>query len=52
MERARALALLARLHDAQGSFYAGGPDAPLRALLADAAGASSPRRRSGCIRAR
>jgi ketosteroid isomerase-like protein len=34
VERARALALLARLHEAQGSFYAGGPDAPLRALLA------------------
>jgi ketosteroid isomerase-like protein len=27
-------ALLGRLHAAQGAFYAGGPDAPLRALLA------------------
>jgi ketosteroid isomerase-like protein len=35
VDRARALALLARLHEAQGSFYAGGPGAPLRALLAD-----------------
>ena len=35
MDRARAAALLRRLHEAQGSFYAGGPDAPLRALLAD-----------------
>jgi uncharacterized protein len=35
VERRRALALLARLHEAQGSFYAGGPDAPLRELLAD-----------------
>jgi ketosteroid isomerase-like protein len=35
VDRARALALLARLHEAQGSFYAGGPDAPLRAVLAD-----------------
>jgi ketosteroid isomerase-like protein len=34
VERARALVLLERLHEAQGSFYAGGPDAPLRALLA------------------
>jgi ketosteroid isomerase-like protein len=35
VERDRALALLARLHEAQGSFYAGGPEAPLRAVLAD-----------------
>jgi uncharacterized protein len=35
VERARALELLARLHEAQGSFYAGGPDGPLRAVLAD-----------------
>jgi SnoaL-like protein len=35
VERDRALALLARLHEAQGSFYAGGPDGPLRAVLAD-----------------
>jgi hypothetical protein len=28
-------ALLARLHAAQGAFYAGGPPEPLRALLAD-----------------
>ena len=33
MERAAAVALLGRLHAAQGDFYAGGPDAPLRALL-------------------
>ena len=33
MERAAALDLLGRLHAAQGEFYAGGPDAPLRALL-------------------
>jgi ketosteroid isomerase-like protein len=35
VDRARAATLLRRLHKAQGSFYAGGPDAPLRALLAD-----------------
>jgi ketosteroid isomerase-like protein len=35
VQRERALVLLARLHKAQGSFYAGGPDGPLRALLAD-----------------
>ena len=34
MERAAAQALIARLHVAQGTFYAGGPDGPLRALLA------------------
>src|SRR5262249_49322626 len=33
VERAAAVALLARLHAAQGDFYAGGDDAPLRALL-------------------
>ena len=33
MERAAALELLARLHAAQGDFYAGGAEAPLRALL-------------------
>jgi uncharacterized protein len=33
VERADAVALLARLHAAQGDFYAGGADAPLRALL-------------------
>jgi uncharacterized protein len=33
VERAAAVALLARLHAAQGDFYAGGADAPLRALL-------------------
>ena len=33
MDRAAAEALLARLHAAQGDFYAGGDDAPLRALL-------------------
>jgi ketosteroid isomerase-like protein len=35
MDRDTAADLLARLHDAQGAFYAGGPDGPLRALLAD-----------------
>jgi ketosteroid isomerase-like protein len=35
VDRSRAAALLRRLHEAQGSFYAGGPDGPLRALLAD-----------------
>jgi ketosteroid isomerase-like protein len=35
MDRDHAVALLRRLHDAQGSFYAGGAEAPLRALLAD-----------------
>jgi ketosteroid isomerase-like protein len=35
VDRDHAVALLRRLHDAQGSFYAGGPEAPLRALLAD-----------------
>jgi uncharacterized protein len=33
VERAAALELLARLHTAQGDFYAGGAEAPLRALL-------------------
>ena len=33
MDRAEAVALLARLHAAQGDFYAGGGEAPLRALL-------------------
>jgi ketosteroid isomerase-like protein len=33
LERAAAEALIARLHAAQGEFYAGGPDGPLRALL-------------------
>jgi ketosteroid isomerase-like protein len=33
VERAAAVELLARLHAAQGEFYAGGADAPLRALL-------------------
>jgi ketosteroid isomerase-like protein len=33
VDRAEAVALLARLHAAQGDFYAGGADAPLRALL-------------------
>jgi ketosteroid isomerase-like protein len=35
MDRDTAVELLGRLHDAQGAFYAGGPDGPLRALLAD-----------------
>jgi uncharacterized protein len=34
VDRAAALAILARLHAAQGEFYAGGADGPLRALLA------------------
>jgi ketosteroid isomerase-like protein len=34
VERAAAVELLGALHAAQGDFYAGGPDAPLRALLA------------------
>jgi ketosteroid isomerase-like protein len=34
MDRAAAEALLARLHAAQGEFYAGGAGGPLRALLA------------------
>ena len=33
MDRAAAQALLARLHAAQGEFYAGGADGPLRGLL-------------------
>jgi uncharacterized protein len=33
VERAATVALLARLHAAQGEFYAGGAEAPLRALL-------------------
>jgi ketosteroid isomerase-like protein len=33
VERAAAIELLARLHGAQAEFYAGGDDAPLRALL-------------------
>ena len=35
MDRDTAGELLGRLHDAQGAFYAGGPDGALRALLAD-----------------
>jgi hypothetical protein len=35
MDRAEAVQLLRRLHAAQGAFYAGGEEAPLRALLAD-----------------
>jgi ketosteroid isomerase-like protein len=34
VDRAAALEVLARLHAAQGDFYSGGDDAPLRALLA------------------
>src|SRR5918911_2694698 len=34
MDRAAAEALLARLHSAQGEFYAGGAEGPLRTLLA------------------
>jgi uncharacterized protein len=33
VDRAEAVALLARLHAAQGDFYAGGPETRLRALL-------------------
>jgi ketosteroid isomerase-like protein len=35
MEREEARRILARLHEAQGAFYAGGPAEPLRALLTD-----------------
>jgi ketosteroid isomerase-like protein len=35
MERDEARGILARLHEAQGAFYAGGPAEPLRALLTD-----------------
>src|SRR3954468_15498289 len=34
VDRAAVLEVLARLHAAQGEFYAGGADGPLRALLA------------------
>jgi ketosteroid isomerase-like protein len=34
MDRDEARRVLARLHEAQGAFYAGGPPEPLRALLA------------------
>jgi ketosteroid isomerase-like protein len=35
MNRADAVALLRRLHDAQAALYAGGDEAPVRALLTD-----------------
>jgi ketosteroid isomerase-like protein len=35
VERAAAVAVLGRLHAAQGDFYAGGGEAPLRAVLTD-----------------
>ena len=35
MDRDEARRVLARLHEAQAAFYAGGPPEPLRALLAD-----------------
>ena len=35
MDRDEARRVLARLHEAQGAFYEGGPPEPLRALLAD-----------------
>jgi ketosteroid isomerase-like protein len=35
MDREEARRILASLHEAQGAFYAGGPDEPLRALLTD-----------------
>jgi uncharacterized protein len=35
MDREEAQRILARLHESQGAFYAGGPAEPLRALLAD-----------------
>jgi ketosteroid isomerase-like protein len=33
VDRAAAIEVLDRLHTAQGAFYAGGPDGPLRAVL-------------------
>jgi len=35
MDREEARRILARLHAAQGAFYAGGPEEPLRALLTE-----------------
>jgi ketosteroid isomerase-like protein len=35
MDRAEAIQVLGRLHTAQGTFYAGGDEAPVRALLTD-----------------
>jgi hypothetical protein len=35
MDRAEAVELLQRLHAAQGAFYAGGEEAPVRALLTE-----------------
>ena len=35
MDREEARGILARLHEAQGAFYAGGPAEPLRALLTE-----------------
>jgi ketosteroid isomerase-like protein len=35
MDRAEAVQLLGRLHAAQGTFYTGGDEAPVRALLTD-----------------
>jgi ketosteroid isomerase-like protein len=35
MDRTEAVQLLGRLHAAQGAFYAGGEEAPVRALLTD-----------------
>jgi hypothetical protein len=35
MERAEVVQLLRRLHEAQGAFYAGGEEAPVRALLTE-----------------
>jgi ketosteroid isomerase-like protein len=35
MDREEARRILASLHEAQGAFYAGGPDEPLRALLTE-----------------
>ena len=35
MDRAAAIDVLDRLHAAQGAFYAGGPDGPLRAVLTE-----------------
>jgi ketosteroid isomerase-like protein len=35
MDREEARRILACLHEAQGAFYAGGPDEPLRALLTE-----------------
>jgi hypothetical protein len=35
MQRAEVVQLLRRLHEAQGAFYAGGEEAPVRAFLTE-----------------